>query len=761
MAVKVVIDGRIVAEPEMKVINEQGAEGVLTLDSLGLASQRLTPTLLKLAQSDDVIAAGLEDALEGWKDNVELQRQYNVIAGTVAAKLQVLANNFQALTVAVGGTGGVFGGLLDIINDLLKGLTEAASNPIANFFLQTTVLATGLIGVLALVGAGVARTAASLLALGAAFNITTVSSTGARLGLAAILTQMTTTTGGAIATTLAVNGLSLAFKGLAVVAIAITLGALLNTFAQAAREASGAAVSVDELSLRLSGATESAKLFNQELGRQGNVFGQFGDLEFDDVQKSLKELGGISDGFQRNFTAGWNQTSYKVMGNVDGIDEALAKLAQSGNYALALERAKEFQEYYDLSDVETENVLDDFYKQVALAAEGAGVSVDEFANSETEAALATDMLAEKVAGAAAALGLGDEAFAEFAKNVQSGSAAFGGFETALTTVTNATNEWAKEQQLAQTGSEAGWEGLAASVGLNLTAVGEELDKQLAAQSSWADNIGIIAARGGGALASELAKIGPAGAEAAAALATSTEPEFQRFEARAQAAAFYASKQFADQFTQNTPALIAAYSAGGDQAVQGLIDAQIEEARSGVPGAVAVFVDTWNSTYGNNPIRLPVDADTTPANNTINGFIAENRRAKIYFDAVRGNTIQIAGVTGVGGMTFASGGSVRGPGSATSDSIPARLSDGEYVIKAASVRKYGTGMFDALNRGVAKFAAGGPVGAPREVISHASPADRAIMRSQGGSRTIQLVVNGRVLAEAVDGSNENSQFTGGN
>jgi len=52
----------------------------------------------------------------------------------------------------------------------------------------------------------------------------------------------------------------------------------------------------------------------------------------------------------------------------------------------------------------------------------------------------------------------------------------------------------------------------------------------------------------------------------------------------------------------------------------------------------------------------------------------------------------------GGMikNFMPGGNVTGPGTGTSDSIPAMLSDGEYVIKASSVAKYGVGTFDALN-----------------------------------------------------------------
>ncbi|MGA5076258.1 hypothetical protein ACPC37_01325 [Streptomyces griseoincarnatus] len=51
-----------------------------------------------------------------------------------------------------------------------------------------------------------------------------------------------------------------------------------------------------------------------------------------------------------------------------------------------------------------------------------------------------------------------------------------------------------------------------------------------------------------------------------------------------------------------------------------------------------------------------------------------------------------------------GGPVVGPGTATSDSVPAWLSNGEYVIRASAVERYGLAMFDALN--AERFAAGG-------------------------------------------------------
>ena len=61
--------------------------------------------------------------------------------------------------------------------------------------------------------------------------------------------------------------------------------------------------------------------------------------------------------------------------------------------------------------------------------------------------------------------------------------------------------------------------------------------------------------------------------------------------------------------------------------------------------------------------------------------------------------------------YATGGYISGPGTGTSDSIPALLSNGEYVIRAAAVRKLGKNALDLLNRGIPipRFADGGMVG----------------------------------------------------
>jgi len=60
-------------------------------------------------------------------------------------------------------------------------------------------------------------------------------------------------------------------------------------------------------------------------------------------------------------------------------------------------------------------------------------------------------------------------------------------------------------------------------------------------------------------------------------------------------------------------------------------------------------------------------------------------------------------------SFATGGLIRGRGTGTSDSILARLSNGEYVIRAAAVQRYGVDFFERINAMLPKYATGGLVG----------------------------------------------------
>lgn len=119
--------------------------------------------------------------------------------------------------------------------------------------------------------------------------------------------------------------------------------------------------------------------------------------------------------------------------------------------------------------------------------------------------------------------------------------------------------------------------------------------------------------------------------------------------------------------------------------------------------------------------------------------------------------------------FASGGYVTGPGTTTSDSIPARLSVGEYVLRAEAVRRVGVEFLHALNGGLAAprwlgprlaFAEGGlvpdiaqaPAAAPSQSVRIVNVIDPGMaadyLNSAAGEKTILNVLsrNGSAVRE---------------
>jgi len=79
--------------------------------------------------------------------------------------------------------------------------------------------------------------------------------------------------------------------------------------------------------------------------------------------------------------------------------------------------------------------------------------------------------------------------------------------------------------------------------------------------------------------------------------------------------------------------------------------------------------------------------------------------------LQGNTS--GGISGIFGQ-YAEGGLIKGPGTGTSDSILARVANGEFIVRAASVDTYGVDFFQRLNKGLIlsnklpRFADGGLV-----------------------------------------------------
>jgi hypothetical protein len=119
--------------------------------------------------------------------------------------------------------------------------------------------------------------------------------------------------------------------------------------------------------------------------------------------------------------------------------------------------------------------------------------------------------------------------------------------------------------------------------------------------------------------------------------------------------------------------------------------------NGTVAHVAVQIDVNNSAAldpKSYAAALSASKSGSPVYESTGGFIHR---------ATGGRVLHLAGGGGATGL-------VVGPGTGTSDQVPAMLSNGEYVIKEASVQKYGVGYLEAVNRGIAPNPAS-PKGAP--------------------------------------------------
>ena len=133
--------------------------------------------------------------------------------------------------------------------------------------------------------------------------------------------------------------------------------------------------------------------------------------------------------------------------------------------------------------------------------------------------------------------------------------------------------------------------------------------------------------------------------------------------------------------------------------------QLSQARAKITEIATALQNAWNSVQfqvntnlGTGiTVRASVDAGSALTANDRGNLksIASNSRLFPAIGAL-GTAGYTAGVIPGSAAAFAEGGYVQGPGSATSDSIPAKLSNGEYVMKASTVRRVGKNLLDEIN-----------------------------------------------------------------
>jgi hypothetical protein len=162
-------------------IKDAGGEGESVIRSLGITSVRDVPILLRLAGAADsagkaggLLAQTMRDAGDAAGT---LQDQYQVISGTVGAKLQVMLQGVQNAINDISSTQlGAFGDIIDGITTNIQHFTDALGDnvrvldmfdlPFTNAeALGVTLTITGIVGALALLIAGLGAIASGGIAL--------------------------------------------------------------------------------------------------------------------------------------------------------------------------------------------------------------------------------------------------------------------------------------------------------------------------------------------------------------------------------------------------------------------------------------------------------------------------------------------------------------------------------------------------------------------------------------------------------------------
>ena len=206
---------------------------------------------------------------------------------------------------------------------------------------------------------------------------------------------------------------------------------------------------------------------------------------------------------------------------------------------------------------------------------------------------------------------------------------------------------------------------------------------------------------------------------------------------------------------NTEALLTRLQAAKDNAqadadsgmaldqVKSKYDTNIEQLRAAAikAGLNKTAVDKLVSAYGTLPANVTtvINADTAKATRAIAIVKAQYDGLQAYMNTHPIETAAHFGWTPPP-LRRSGGGPVHGPGTGTSDSVKARLSNGEYVMRKAAVDRYGDSFMNAVNSG--RYASGGPVGATTSLAS------QQLMVTFTGTQPIELKIGDQAIYRAL-------------
>ncbi len=819
------------------------------LRDIGMKNVRDIQTIQKLGDNYEVYASSIQDANKGFEEGAFLGEAYSKIQDTLAARIQVLQNNFANLFSSLGEGStqfSIFGfGLKEavtLLGDVVKGLDNFAKSPIGSFIVGVLTLLTALAAAIAAVNAVAALGKASMLAFATSMGVATVAADGTTIAinkatLAATIFNTALKAAGWLAAIGVITG-ALALLAEAFTPVQQRAENLIGGFAglqealgadytaALARFGSDTAVGMAIASNAIDGATVSADDNSEAVRKaaeqqEGLAFISGGALA-EGIDSATQKIDSQNVVLGENFDA-WVRTriaSSEAFQNFAADKSAIDTLKEIGfNIQTALDVAKSggsvTQYIVDLGDAALKSgklSQDATVKLLALlaAARVASGGVYDIANllegSVAEAYLLGGIMPE----VADSTGDAADGAEELDKNLK-------GAAKSIRTVVDYANDLrsifsrAFEVRFGQQESldriAAGWNNIAekaAGATDEIKKANDEI-KELTADRSILEYQLTVAERYGdeqraAVIRAKIAKIDSNVADkkeeikkATQELSRSTEGSTDaaienrkvllgQVESYAELIEMYSKtglkgkelrtrvKELKEEFIQQ--GLQAGYSrqellpytkAFDDmrQTVNKIdrnVDIEFKANVSPAEQAVKEFIAKINRSTATIDVRTNVDnsAAIAEAEKKIS-YLREDRRILARYGKPT-NIVdqQIAAAVAYKDslLKMAAGGFVSGPGTGTSDSIPAMLSNGEYVIKASAVGTYGVDFLNALNQQkVGSFGSttGAVAASQGSTVAYLSPEDRALLRA-AIDRPVNLYTENAKIASSANAGN---------
>lgn len=686
----------------LRAANDAGLDTTEMLASIGAKGTEDISVFAKVAQASDLFNETQKIGNKGWEDNNALLKEAEQRYATTESRMAIAKNQIsdtaitmgQAFLPAIGGATEMIGNFAAGIGGLPEPLQKAGG---------AFGLAAG--GLTTIVG-------------GAAIAIPRLHE------LKVTLDNM----GGGASTLgkgLGAAGSFLAGPwGIAVAGAAIGLGVLVSKYGETKREAEALTSTLDQQTGAITEQTRSliaSKLFDDGTLDRAKQYGLNLSTVTDAYLGNAEALAIVREKIEGTAQS-QGAAADKFLASAGAANQFTAGL--DGNAASMFKAQSQYQAYAGTVDEDGKRILSTLGEgtrqtetataATLLKAEASGVDAEASrgaAAASGELAVATDGSVTALGGVAPAaeaaytslaaygesLGWTEEETKAAQQAIEAWGQSLAGFVDPLAGYTelleqkNSSERKTAETTAAATDSSSdSWETYYKEQAVSVADWLVKLEEQVAAQANWSTNMTMLAGRTSQGTLDQLARMGPEGAPLVAQLVNASDDELRRMEAAFDTRTKTSTDNMATRLTLAQPVLtdIAGRLGRGvaDEVAAKIAAGQItvEQAAKDYGGAIA---------RGINPILSGLGRPT----------IEE-----------RGN------YRGPGTTKYATGGPVWGAGTATSDSIPAMLSHGEFVINARATGE-NRELLEAINSGrglpgqaVPAFAAGGLVALGREM-----------------------------------------------